>query len=90
MGSRKQTAVNLTESVQRIKDELSPIYGLKNILSAGLLLFSRLSDSEQKRIVAEVNRMAQARRQAEEIVSGAEADAAKQRRKPGRKPAKTA
>jgi len=54
MGSKKQTAVNLNETAQKIKDELSPIYGLKNILSAGLLLFSRLSDADQKKIIAEL------------------------------------
>ena len=88
MPSPKHTTVVLNESVQEIKDELSPIYGLKNILSAGLLLFSRLSDSEQKKIIAEVNNLALADRQADEIVSGAEADAAKQRQRRGHKPLK--
>ena len=88
MGSPKQTAVNLNEFVQKLKDELAPIYGLKNILSAGIVLFSRLSDSEQKRIVAEVNKMAQASQLADEIVSGAEADAAKQKQKAGHKSSK--
>lgn len=89
MGSRKQTAVNLTDSVQKIKDELFPIYGLKNILSAGLLLFSRLSAGDQKKVVAEVNQMSQADRQADKLLSSAEADSAKQQQKTGRKPSKT-
>jgi len=55
MPSPKQTTVVLNEKAQSIKDELAPIFGLKNILSAGLLLFSRLSDTEQKKIIAEVN-----------------------------------
>lgn len=82
------TTVRLAESVRKIKDELSPIYGLKNILSAGLLLFSRLSDTEQKGTIVEVNRADQADRQADEIVSAAEADDAKQKRRRVRKPAK--
>jgi len=55
MPSKQHTTVVLNESVQKIKDELSPIYGLKNILSAGLMLFDRLSDTEQKKVIAEVN-----------------------------------
>ena len=55
MSSKTHTTVVLNESVQKIKDELSPIYGLKNILSAGLLIFSRLSAEEQKQAIAEVN-----------------------------------
>jgi len=66
MGSPKQTAVNLSKNVQKIKDELAPVYGLKNILSAGLLLFSRLSDTEQKKAVAEVNKMVADGRQSDE------------------------
>ena len=88
MGSRKQTAVNLNEFVQQIKDSLTPIYGLKNILSAGLLLFSRLSDSEQKKTVAEVNKMAKSAQEADEIVSAAETDTEKQRQKVHHKPSK--
>ena len=83
------TTVRLTKTVQKIKDELSPIYGLKNILSAGLWLFSRLSDTEQKKAVAQVNELALAD-EADEIVSGAEADVVKQKRRRVRKPAKSA
>jgi len=86
--NQNPTTVRLTESVQRIKMELSPIYGLKNILSAGLLLFSRLSDTEQKKIVAEVNKMVLADQQADEIVSTAEADVVRQKQKGHRRPSK--
>jgi len=55
MSKKRPTSFVLNETIQKIKEELTPIYGLKNILSAGLLLFSRLSDTEQKRIIAEVN-----------------------------------
>jgi len=51
----KPTTVRFTEKAKPIKDELAPIYGLKNILSAGLVLFDKLTDTEQKVIVAEAN-----------------------------------
>jgi len=57
MPRRNPTSVTFNETIQKIKDELAPVYSLKNILSAGLLLFSRLSDGEQKKIVAELNQM---------------------------------
>jgi len=88
MPSLKQTTVVLNESVQEIKDELSPIYGLKNILSAGLLLFNRLSDTEQKKTMAEVSRRARIDKEVDEIVSGAEDDVAKQKRKGRRRSSK--
>jgi hypothetical protein len=49
------TSIVLSEQVNTIKLTLAPIYGLKNILSAGLLLFSRLSSDDQKKIISEVN-----------------------------------
>ncbi|MCJ7777637.1 MAG: hypothetical protein MUP16_04920 [Sedimentisphaerales bacterium] len=55
MGSLKQTAVNLNETAQKIKDELAPIYGLKNILSAGLVLFGRLSAEQQRKTITGFN-----------------------------------
>jgi len=88
MPSPKQTTVVLSESVQALKDELAPIYGLKNILSAGLLLFSRLSDTEQKKILGYVHNLAKADQEAAELVSAAEADAAKHKQRRGRKPSK--
>lgn len=88
MAGKKHTTVVLNKTMQKIKDELSPIYGLKNILSAGLWLFSQLSDTEQKKAVAQVNKLAPAD-QANEIVSDAEADVAKQKRRRVPKPAKT-
>lgn len=51
----KNTTVNLSFCVQSIKERLAPIYGLKSIISAGLVLLDRLSDSEQKKIIQEVN-----------------------------------
>jgi len=55
MGKKDQTTVNLNELAQKVKEDLAPIYGLKNILSAGLILFGRLSADQQKRAIAESN-----------------------------------
>jgi len=49
------TTVRLSEKAFEIKKELALVFGLKNILSAGLLLFGRLSSDQQKRIIAEAN-----------------------------------
>ena len=50
-----KTTVDLTEIAQSIKKGLMPIFGLKNVLSAGLLLFSKLSAEQQKHAIAEAN-----------------------------------
>jgi len=55
MDSDNPTTVRFTEKAKPLKDELAPIYGLKNIVSAGVLLFYRLSDSEQKKAILEAN-----------------------------------
>lgn len=55
MPQKKHTTVVLSESGQQIKEDLAPVFGLKNILSAGLILFSRLSDAQQKHMIAEAN-----------------------------------
>jgi len=57
MPKTKHTTVVLSDSVQKFKDALAPIYGLKNILSAGLFLLSRLNDTEQKRVIREINQL---------------------------------
>jgi len=49
------TTVRLTEKAQVIKEDLAPIFGLKNILSAGLILFGKLTDTEQKITINEAN-----------------------------------
>ena len=46
------TTVVLSEFAQAIKEDLAPVFGLKNILSAGLLLFNSLSADEQKMFIA--------------------------------------
>ena len=48
MGKKDQTTVNLNELAQKVKEDLAPIYRLKNILSAGLILFGRLSADRQR------------------------------------------
>ena len=90
MPRKTPTSIVLNEFCQETKDELAPVYGLKNIISAGLLLFSRLSDTEQKKAIAELHKMAQAKKEVDEIVSGAEADAARPKRKQARKRARPA
>ncbi len=47
------TTVRLSEKAQTIKEDLAPVFGLKNILSAGLVLLSRLTDTEQKQAIKE-------------------------------------
>jgi len=51
----KRTTVDLTEKGQKVKDLLCPVYGLKNILSASLVLFSKLSAEEREQVIAEAN-----------------------------------
>lgn len=55
MARKKHTTVILTEKAQFIKDDLAPIFGLKNIISAGLILFGKLTDANQKEIINEAN-----------------------------------
>lgn len=55
MASEKQTTVNLTEKAQAVKEDLAPVFGLKNILSAGLILLDKLSAQQQKSTIAEAN-----------------------------------
>ena len=52
---KNPTTVRLTERAQKIKDDLAPIFGLKNILSGALVLFGKLSDTEQKATIADAN-----------------------------------
>ena len=51
----KHTTVPLSENAQKIKMELTPVFGLKNILSAGLILFGKLTSDQQKQAIAESN-----------------------------------
>ena len=51
----KHTTVILNEKAQAIKDDLAPLFGLKNILSAGLILFGKLTSDQQKQVIAESN-----------------------------------
>jgi len=51
----KKTTVDLTDKAQDVKDLLSPVYGLKNILSAGLIALNKLSAEERERVIVEVN-----------------------------------
>ena len=53
MKDRIPTTVNLTDTAQKIKDDLAPLYSLKNIISAGLLLFYKLSSDEREKAIRE-------------------------------------
>jgi len=48
MANTKRTTVVLTESARKIKCHYAALYGVKKVLSAGLHLFDRLSDHDQK------------------------------------------
>ena len=80
MTSNYPTSVNLTETAQSVRDNLSCVYGLKNCLSAGLILFGRLSPAEQQAVIREANGLpgpAQAAKEGENDV----ARAAKERKR---------
>ncbi len=55
MPSTNTTTVVLTPAAQAVKEDLAPIFGLKPILSAGLVLFGRLTAEEQKRAIADAS-----------------------------------
>lgn len=55
MPSMKHTTVVLSGKAQEIKEDLAPIFGLKNILSAGLVLMGKLSAEQKQAIIAEAN-----------------------------------
>ena len=56
MPSEERTSVVLTAEAQAIKQELSPVYGLKGLLSSALVLFNGLTPKEQKDLVAKVKK----------------------------------
>ena len=49
MSKKKTTTVVLTDVAQPIKEDLAPVFGLKNLLSAGLLLVDMLSEADKER-----------------------------------------
>lgn len=90
MAKSKTSTVVLNAVVQKVKDELSPIYGWENIVSSGLLLFSRLSDDEQREVVIELQKIKIDAKKVAKVVSAAKARDAKQKQTRGRKPSKFA
>lgn len=50
----RRTSVDLTKVAQKVKDEYIHL-GLKNILSAGLVLFGKQSDKDKLKALAEAN-----------------------------------
>ena len=55
MAKIPHTTVVLSEKAQKVKEDLAPIFGLKNILSAGLLLLSKLTAEQKQSTIAEAN-----------------------------------
>lgn len=55
MKKKSPTTVRFSDSVQKIKEELCPVYGLKNSLSAGLVLLHSLPAAEQKKVIVLIN-----------------------------------
>lgn len=81
MGRTERTTVVLTSKAQTIKNELAPIFGLKNILSAGLILLKDKSTEEQKRTILDAL--------ADDIVSLAQVDTSRKKGKAGRTSSKS-
>lgn len=50
MDNQKHTTVNLTDYAQPIKDRLK-VYGLKNIISAGLVLLDMLEPKDREEFI---------------------------------------
>ena len=49
------TTVRLSEKALEIKKKLAPVFGMRNIVSAGLILLDRLPAAQQKTVIAEAN-----------------------------------
>jgi len=60
MPSKKTTSVVFTKEAQKIKDRLTPAFGLKGLLSAAIQYFDELSDTEKIRRVALASKQADA------------------------------
>ena len=83
MKKKQPTSVRFPESLEAIKEELTQIYGLHNVVCAGLLLFNQLDPAKQKEAIRKVHAL-----DASKVVSEAELKA--RIRKPSRKPSKSA
>lgn len=54
MTRKKSTTIVLSETVQAIKDEHADLYGLKELISAGLVLFDKLPETEQIKLIKKI------------------------------------
>ena len=88
MKKNQHTTVVLSEKSQEIKEDLAPVFGLKNILSAGLILLNMLDAEQQKAAIAFALGKLE-KFSAENIVFEASVDAAKKKRKQYRRPSKS-
>lgn len=56
MPTEERTSVVLTPEALAIKNELSPAYGLKGLLSAALIEFAKRSPKEREALVGKANK----------------------------------
>jgi hypothetical protein len=54
MPAKRPTSIQFYDEIEPLKDELSAVFGLKNLISAGVLLFSRLDSDTQKKLIKEI------------------------------------
>ena len=51
----RKTSIEISDATEQILHGFEATYGLKNIVAAGILAFSRLSAQERERLIAESN-----------------------------------
>ena len=88
MTKKRTSSVAFTDSVWVIMDDLTPVFGTQKLIAGGVLLFNKLTLTEQKALIQEVNKLSAADRQSRLIVASAQADAAKLKQTQVRKSSK--
>lgn len=53
----ERTTIRFESSIREVVDYFAAIYGLKNLVSAGVYLFGQLSDSEQKEVIMKIKQV---------------------------------
>jgi len=79
MSKTQPTSVRFPKSMDKVREELAQIYGLHNVVCAGLLLFNQLDPVKQKEAIRQVYAL-----EADDMVSAAEAAALARKRKQNR------
>ncbi len=54
MKNQDRTTVRFEKCMKTVADYLAAVYGLKNLVSAGVYMFAKLPDSEQKKMIADM------------------------------------